>query len=89
MAVEVGMGYVSIVPEVVGFAALLQRQETGPAQRAGQEGGQEAGEGFKSGMGGVLKGGLVAIGIAAAAVLVKGFQNALDQGAINGKIQAQ
>ncbi|MFD8115447.1 phage tail tape measure protein [Streptomyces microflavus] len=89
MAVEVGMGYVSIVPEVEGFAALLQRQVTGPAQSAGQEGGQEAGEGFKSGMGGVLKGGLAAIGIAAAAVLVKGFQNALDQGAINGKIQAQ
>ncbi|MFB6423096.1 phage tail tape measure protein [Streptomyces microflavus] len=89
MAVEVGMGYVSIVPEVEGFAALLQRQVTGPAQSAGQEGGQEAGEGFKSGMGGALKGGLAAIGIAAAAVLVKGFQNALDQGAINGKIQAQ
>ncbi|MFE2977469.1 phage tail tape measure protein [Streptomyces sp. NPDC059258] len=89
MAVEVGMGYVSIVPEVEGFAALLQRQVTGPAQSAGQEGGQEAGEGFKSGMGGVLKGGLAAVGIAAAAVLVKGFQNALDQGAINGKIQAQ
>ncbi|MFE7498214.1 phage tail tape measure protein [Streptomyces albidoflavus] len=89
MAVEVGMGYVSLVPEVEGFAAELQRQVTGPAERAGSEGGQAAGEGFKGKMGGVLKGGLAAIGIAAAAVLVKGFQNALDQGAINGKIQAQ
>ncbi|MGW2425065.1 phage tail tape measure protein [Streptomyces sp. NPDC001709] len=89
MAVEVGMGYVSIVPEVQGFAGELQRQVTGPAERAGQEGGQTAGEGFTGKMGGVLKGGLAAIGLAAAAVLTKGFLDALDQGAINGKIQAQ
>ncbi|MFJ9161215.1 phage tail tape measure protein [Streptomyces griseoviridis] len=89
MAVEVGMGYVSVVPEVEGFAALLQRQVTGPAENAGNEGGQAAGEGFKGKMGGILKGGLAAIGLAAAAVLTKGFMDALDQGAINGKIQAQ
>ncbi|MFD9629796.1 phage tail tape measure protein [Streptomyces violascens] len=89
MAVEVGMGYVSIVPEVQGFAGELQRQVTGPAESAGQEGGQSAGEGFTGKMGGVLKGGLAAIGLAAAAVLTKGFMDALDQGAINGKIQAQ
>ncbi len=89
MAVEVGMGYVSIVPEVQGFAGELQRQVTGPAESAGQEGGQAAGEGFTGKMGGVLKGGLAAVGLAAAAVLTKGFMDALDQGAINGKIQAQ
>lgn len=89
MAVEVGMGYVSIVPEVQGFAGELQRQVTGPAESAGQDGGQAAGEGFTGKMGGILKGGLAAVGLAAAAVLTKGFMNALDQGAINGKIQAQ
>ncbi|MFF1377545.1 phage tail tape measure protein [Streptomyces sp. NPDC058308] len=89
MAVEVGMGYVSIVPEVQGFASELQRQVTGPSQGAGNDAGSAAGEGFKSKMGGVLKGGLAAIGVAAGAVLVKGFQNALDQQAIDGKIQAQ
>ncbi|MGW2860831.1 phage tail tape measure protein [Streptomyces sp. NPDC001205] len=89
MAVEVGVGYVSVVPEVQGFAGELQRQVTGPAESAGQEGGTAAGEGFKGKMGGVLKGGLAAIGLAAAAVLTKGFMDALDQGAINGKIQAQ
>ncbi|MFE4860797.1 phage tail tape measure protein [Streptomyces sp. NPDC056670] len=88
MAVEVGMGYVSIVPEVQGFAGELQRQVTGPAEAAGQEGGQAAGEGFTGKMGGILKGGVAAIGLAAAAVLTKGFMDALDQGAINGKIQA-
>ncbi|WP_415956418.1 phage tail tape measure protein [Streptomyces sp. 021-4] len=88
MAVEVGMGYVSIVPEVQGFAGELQRQVTGPAQAAGNEGGQAAGEGFTGKMGGVLKGGLAAVGLAAAAVLAKGFMDALDQTAINGKIQA-
>ncbi|MFF7689715.1 phage tail tape measure protein [Streptomyces syringium] len=82
------MGYVSIVPEVQGFARELQQQVTGPSERAGQEGGAAAGEGFKGKMGGVLKGGLAAIGVAAGAVLVKGFMDALDQGAINGKIQA-
>ncbi|WP_369376108.1 phage tail tape measure protein [Streptomyces sp. cg36] len=89
MAVEVGVGYVSIVPEVQGFAGELQRQVTGPSESAGQEGGRTAGEGFTGKMGGVLKGGLAAVGIAAAAVLAKGFMDALDQGAINGKIQAQ
>ncbi|MFD4141569.1 phage tail tape measure protein [Streptomyces sp. NPDC058572] len=88
MAVEVGMGYVSLVPEVEGFAGELQRQVTGPSEAAGQEGGQAAGEGFTGKMGGVLKGGLAAVGLAAAAVLAKGFMDALDQTAINGKIQA-
>ncbi|MFJ4794015.1 phage tail tape measure protein [Kitasatospora purpeofusca] len=88
MAVEVGMGYVSIVPEIQGFAEELQGHITGPAQEAGQEGGQAAGEGFTGKMGGFLKGGLAAVGLAAAAVLTKGFMDALDQGAINGKIQA-
>ncbi|MEV6079614.1 phage tail tape measure protein [Streptomyces sp. NPDC052069] len=88
MAVEVGMGYVSIVPEVEGFAAELQRQVTGPAESAGQDAGGAAGDGFTGKMGGVLKGGLAAVGLAAAAVLAKGFMDALDQTAINGKIQA-
>ncbi|MFB6908082.1 phage tail tape measure protein [Streptomyces bacillaris] len=88
MAVEVGMGYVSVVPEVRGFAAELERQVSGPADRAGQDAGQTAGEGFTGKMGGALKGGLVTVGIAAAALLAKGFMDALDQTAINGRIQA-
>ncbi|MEU8619942.1 phage tail tape measure protein [Streptomyces sp. NPDC048623] len=88
MAVEVGMGYVSIVPEVQGFAEELQRQVTGPAEGAGQDAGGAAGEGFTGTMGGVLKGSLVAVGIAAAAVLAKGFMDALDQTRIDGRIQA-
>jgi hypothetical protein len=88
MAVEVGMGYVSLVPEVEGFAAELERQVTGPSEAAGQEGGQTAGEGFTGKMVGALKAGLAAVGVAAAAVLAKGFMDALDQTAINGKIQA-
>ncbi|WP_405793349.1 phage tail tape measure protein [Streptomyces sp. NBC_01506] len=88
MAVEVGMGYVSIVPEVEGFAAELQRQVTGPSEAAGQEGGQAAGEGFTGQMGGALKGGLAAVGLAAAAIFAKGFMDALDQTRIDGRIQA-
>ncbi|MGW8884745.1 phage tail tape measure protein [Streptomyces sp. NPDC055749] len=88
MAVEVGMGYVSVVPEVQGFAAELERQVAGPADTVGQQGGQAAGEGFTGKMGGALKGGLAAVGIAAAAVLAKGFMDALDQTAINGRIEA-
>ncbi|MEU5160457.1 phage tail tape measure protein [Streptomyces sp. NPDC020875] len=89
MAVEVGMGYVSVVPEVQGFAAELQQQVTGPADAAGQNAGQQAGTGFSGAMGGALKGGLAAVGAAAVAVLVGGFTKALDQSAIPGKIQAQ
>ncbi|WP_073744714.1 phage tail tape measure protein [Streptomyces sp. CB02115] len=88
MAVEVGMGYVSVVPEVQGFAGELERQITGPSEAAGQQGGQVAGEGFTGKMGGALKGGLAAVGIAAAALLTKGFMDALDQTAINGRIEA-
>lgn len=88
MAVEVGMGYVSIVPEVEGFASQLQRAVTGPAADAGQEAGGAAGEGFTGKMGGFLKGSLVGVGLAAGAVLVKGLMDAIDQTAINGKIQA-
>ncbi|MFJ8472164.1 phage tail tape measure protein [Kitasatospora sp. NPDC094011] len=93
MAVEVGMGYLSIVPEVQGFARELQSQVTGPTEQAGaaagEKGGGAAGEGFTSKMGGFLKGSILAVGALAAAVLVKGFGDALEQGAINGKIQAQ
>ncbi|MFG2916261.1 phage tail tape measure protein [Kitasatospora sp. NPDC048298] len=93
MAVEVGVGYVSIVPELQGFADELKQKVTGPTEQAGaeagQKGGASAGEGFTSKMGGFLKGSILAVGIAAAAVLTKGFVDALDQGAINGKIQAQ
>ncbi|MEV0445454.1 phage tail tape measure protein [Streptomyces spectabilis] len=89
MAVEVAVAYVSVVPTVQGFAQRLEREVTGPAQGAGDAAGTQAGEGFKSKMGGILKGGLAAIGVAAGAVLIKGFKDALDQGAINGKIQAQ
>ncbi|MGX4737107.1 phage tail tape measure protein [Kitasatospora griseola] len=92
MAVEVGMGYLSIVPEVQGFARELEQQVTGPTEKAGgaagEKGGAAAGDGFTGKMGGVLKGGLLAVGMAAAAVLIKGFGDALDQEAITGKIQA-
>lgn len=88
MAVEVGIGYVSVVPEVQGFAAELQRQVTGPSEQAGQEGGEAAGEGFTGKMGGFLKGSLVTVGLAAAALLVKGFNDALDRQALDGHIQA-
>ncbi|MGW3229415.1 phage tail tape measure protein [Kitasatospora sp. NPDC001095] len=93
MAVEVGMGYLSIVPEVQGFARELESQVTGPSEQAGAAAGEKAGaasgEGFTGKMGGFLKGSLLAVGLAAAALLTKGFMDALDQGAINGKIQAQ
>ncbi|MEU5974290.1 phage tail tape measure protein [Streptomyces sp. NPDC047315] len=93
MAVEVGMGYVSIMPEVRGFSAELQQQITGPADAAGQEAGnqagQQAGENFTGRMGSVLKGGLAAVAVAAAAVVVAGFTKALEQSGIPGKIQAQ
>ncbi len=82
------MGYVSIVPEVRGFASQLQQHITGPSRQAGQDGGEEAGEGFTSKMGGALKAGLVGVAVAAAALLTKGFMDALDQSAITGKIQA-
>lgn len=80
-APEIAVAYVSIVPEIQGFARKLREQIVGPAEDAGAE----AGSSLKD----KLKAGAAAAGIAAGAVLAKGLVDAFEQAGITSKLQAQ
>ncbi|MEU9560350.1 phage tail tape measure protein [Streptomyces fumanus] len=84
-APEIAVAYVSIVPEIQGFARQLREQVVGPAGDAGDAAGEAAG----SGLGEKLKAGAAAAGIAAGAVLVKGIADVLEQASIQKTLQAQ
>jgi phage-related minor tail protein len=84
-APEIAVAYVSIVPEIQGFARDLRAQIVGPAADAGDQAGEAAGGGLKE----KLKVGAAAAGIAAGAVLVKGIADAIEQADITKKLQAQ
>ncbi|WP_030855232.1 phage tail tape measure protein, partial [Streptomyces sp. NRRL S-475] len=84
-APEIAVAYVSIVPEIQGFAAQLRQQIVGPAGDAGDEAGEAVGSGLKD----KLKAGAAAAGIAAGALLVKGITDALEQKHITKVLQAQ
>ncbi|MEU7327235.1 phage tail tape measure protein [Streptomyces parvus] len=89
MPVEVGVGYVSVVPETRGFGPALQRQISGPSADAGEAAGGQAGKGFLGSMGGVLKGGVVAIAAGAGALFAAGFSKAVEDDKSNAKLGAQ
>lgn len=84
-APEIAVAYVSIVPEIQGFAQQLRQQIVGPADSAGSQAGQAAGSSLKDS----LKVGAAAAGVAAGALLVKGLTDAIDQSRISKRLQAQ
>lgn len=84
-APEVAVAYISIVPEIQGFAAQLRRQVVGPSQDAGNRAGESAGSSF----GDKLKKGFAGAAVAAGAVLIKGLGDAIDQSNVTSKLQAQ
>lgn len=55
----------------------------------GEGSGGKSGEGFAAGFGGKLKAGIAGAALAAGALLAKGIGDALEQGAIKSRIQAQ
>ncbi|GGX01883.1 phage tail tape measure protein [Streptomyces chryseus] len=89
MPVEVGVGYVSVVPETRGFGRLLDQQISGDAAQVGQSAGQESGRQFLGGIGGILKGGALAIAAGAGALFAAGFVEAVAQDKSNAKLGAQ
>jgi hypothetical protein len=89
MPVEVGVGYVSIVPETRGFGRLLDQQLSGEAEQAGTAAGQESGRGFLGGIGGVLKAGVAGVAAAAGVAFAVGFAEAAAQDKSNAKLGAQ
>ncbi|WP_327725722.1 phage tail tape measure protein [Streptomyces europaeiscabiei] len=89
MPVEVGVGYVSIVPEARGFGRRLQSQLDGETESAGISAGRESGQGFLGGMGGAVKGGIVAVAVGAGALFAAGFAKAVEDDKSNAKLGAQ
>ncbi|MFF9690223.1 phage tail tape measure protein [Streptomyces sp. NPDC014623] len=92
-AVEVGVGYVSVVPSARGFAADLQRQIGRPTVQVGaqlgEQSGAAAGRGMLSSFGGIVKGGLAAIAVGGAAVFGAAFGQALEQNKSNARLAAR
>jgi phage-related minor tail protein len=89
MPVEVGVGYVSVVPEARGFGRLLNQQISGESARVGTSAGQDAGQGFLGGMGGALKKGVVGVAAGAGVLFAAGFAEAVAQDKSNAKLGAQ
>ncbi|MFF3190561.1 phage tail tape measure protein [Streptomyces misionensis] len=88
MPVEVGVGYVSVVPETRGFGRALQQQITGESAQAGTAAGREAGDGFLAGVGGKLKAGAAGIAGVAGGLFAAGFAEAVDQDKSTAKLGA-
>jgi phage-related minor tail protein len=88
MPVEVGVGYVSIVPETRGFGRQLQQQITGESAQAGTVAGGEAGDGFLGGLGGKLKAGVAGVAAVGGALFAAGFAQAVEEDKSNARLSA-
>src|SRR5690625_3130901 len=87
MATELGVAYVSIVPEAKGLGRKIAK-EFGAVDNAAESTGRSAGSKLMGAMGAAVKkvalGAVVGAGVAVGAALVSGFRSAIDQ----QKIQA-
>ncbi|MFJ7069206.1 phage tail tape measure protein [Streptomyces sp. NPDC101115] len=92
-AVEVGVGYVSVVPSARGFAEELQRQigrsTVTVGTQVGEQSGQAASQGMLSSLGAGLKAGLAGVAVAGAAVFTAAFSKAIEQDKSNARLAAQ
>ncbi|MGW7247693.1 phage tail tape measure protein [Streptomyces decoyicus] len=82
---SVGYATLQVIPSVRGIGDEIRRQLVGPAADAGQQAGEEAGDGLKDK---ILKG-AAAAGVAAGAILVKGLGDAIEQSNVTSKLQGQ
>lgn len=89
MPVEVGVGYVSVVPEARGFGRLLSQQIRGESASVGDTAGQDAGRGFLGGIGGVVKAGIAGVAAAGGAAFAIGFSKAAADDKSRAKLGAQ
>lgn len=84
MAVELGAGYVSVVPAWDGGSTKAQKQ------LGGKDLGKGVGTDFLGGFKGLaVAGGIAAVGAAVGVVFAKGFSDAVGQEAANDKLAAQ
>lgn len=82
MAAELGVAYVSIVPEAKGLGRKIAK-EFGAVDKAAESTGRSAGSKLMGAMGAAVKkvalGAVVGAGVAVGAALVSGFKSAIDQ----------
>ncbi|MBA5222217.1 phage tail tape measure protein [Streptomyces griseoaurantiacus] len=71
------------------LAAGIQDAAQDGTRRAGQQGGEEFSGGFLRSSGAALKAGIAGVAVGAGAVFMKGFGEALSQGKVTSKLQAQ
>jgi hypothetical protein len=92
-AVEVGVGYVSVIPSARGYASELQRQIARPTEqvagRVGEQAGQATGRRMLASLGTALKVGVVAVAAGAGVLFAEAFTQAIEQDASNAKLAAQ
>lgn len=82
MAAELGVAYISIVPEAKGLGRKIAK-EFGAVDKAAESTGRSAGSKLMGAMGAAVKkvalGAVVGAGVAVGAALVSGFKSAIDQ----------
>jgi len=86
---NVGFATISIIPSMKGIDSRLRLGLSGPLGKASSDAGEGAGSSFLSGFSGKAKAGAAAAGVVIAAVLAKGFSQALDNEVANDKFAAQ
>jgi phage-related minor tail protein len=89
MPVEVGVGYVSVVPEARGFGRMLSRQIDGEASAAGGQAGEQAGQGVLGGMRDQIKAGAAAVGLALGAAVADATVQAVEKERLTDRLSAQ
>lgn len=94
MAAELAAAYISLVPSFRGGAGKIGQELGGPAERAGRDAGERAGNSASSSFGDAFSSGVkAAVGTAAiwggGTLLANGFQLAIDQADLPGRLNAQ
>lgn len=86
---NVGFATLSIIPSMQGIDSRLRLGLSGPLAKASGDAGSSSGSSFLSGFSGKAKAGAAAAGVVVAAVLAKGFSDALGNEVANDKFAAQ
>lgn len=84
-----GAVWVDVLPNMSGFGRTLDQQIGEPVARATARAGAEGGDSMLASMGGKLKAGGAAVGLALGATIAKGTQLAMEKQASKGKLAAQ
>jgi phage-related minor tail protein len=86
-AVELAVGYISIIPEMRGVAPVV-RNSLGEAEGEAGRSGRNMGDQMSSGIGSTMKKAMVGVGVAAGALLAKGLSATIEKEVSVDKLNA-